>query len=122
MNRPELLKKLTGALGNPDLHEPVRAAVNLIEGTDQVEIDDHRDRPGQLRIEVLGAYQIRQKINAERGTTVEGLRESIACLAKERAERLYLIMAQVGAQGIGIWITASGEIVSCTLGEDKRKA
>jgi hypothetical protein len=121
MKLPELMKKLTSASGNSDLHEPVRAALNLINGSDHVEIHDHRDGPGQLRVEVLGAYEIRQKINADNGTAVEGLRESIACLAKEQAERLHLITAQVPAQTIGIWLAPSGEIVGCTLGEDKRK-
>jgi hypothetical protein len=122
MNRAELLKLLNAALGNPDLHQPVRAALNLINGSDHVEIHDHRDGPGQLRAEVLGAYQIRQKINAKKGAVIEGLRQSIACLAKEQAERLHLITAQVGPEAIGIWLGPSGEIVGCILGEDKRKA
>ena len=121
MNPSEFQKILTAALGNPDLNEPVRAALNLVVGSDQFEIHDRRDGPGQRRVEVLGAYQIRQKINAKRGTAVEGLPETIACLAKEPAERLHLISAQVGAQGVGIWVTPSGEIVGCTLGKDKRK-
>ena len=112
---------LTAALDNPDLHEPLRAALNLIDGNDQVEIHDRREGPGQRRVEVLGVYQIRQNINAKRGTAVEGLRETIACLAKETAKYLHSITAQVGAQVVDIWVTRSGEIVGCTSGIDKRK-
>jgi hypothetical protein len=48
------------------------------------------------------------------------LQETIACLTNETAEYLHSITAQVGAQVVGIWVTPSGEIVGCTLGEDKR--
>src|SRR6266496_3635137 len=98
MNRPELLTRLTAALGNADLYRPVRAALDLIESRSQVEIEHRPDGDGQLRTEVLGSYVIRQKINLSNSAEVQGIPESIACLGKQTAERLQLITARVGAR------------------------